>query len=99
MEWRVVGAVYPFGDWRADYRTAAQSALMANLWGRKKGNAPFRPDQFMPRFGETRSDASKPAPSPKTKTPDELFAIIVGINADLGGDFVDNRPPEMRGAV
>ena len=95
----MVGAVYPFGDWRADYRTAAQSALMANLWGRKKSASPFRPDQFMPRFGETSSESSKPAAPKTAKTPDELFAIIIGINAGLGGDFIDNRPPELRGAV
>jgi hypothetical protein len=57
---------------------------MANVMGRKKGQRPYKPEQFMPRFEPK-----------KAKTPDALFERIKMINHLMGGKFVDKRglPP------
>jgi len=70
----------PFGEDRADLRSAIVASVVANAMGRKKGQRAFKPKEFMPRF--------KPI---KPKTPDQIFEKLKTINALLGGTFVDNR--------
>lgn len=91
MEWRAYGSLYPFGEWRADFRNAITASTMANLWGRKKGAPAYTPHQFMPNFAPPRRQ-KKSVPERKAKSPDELFAIIRAMNEAMGGEFIDNRP-------
>ncbi len=78
--WMTYANVEPFGEERADLRAGIVASVVANAMGRKKGQKPFEPKQFMPRFEPKRK-----------KTPDELFARIKAINWMFGGKFVDRR--------
>ena len=83
-DWMAYANVEPFGEERADLRAGIVASVVANVMGRKKGQRPYKPSQFMPRFEPKR-----------TKTPDELFNQIKAINWMMGGKFVDKRglPP------
>lgn len=48
-EWMAFYKLEPWGDERADLRIAILASLYANA-NRKKGQAPFKPSDFIPRF-------------------------------------------------
>ena len=82
-EWQTYYAHEPFGEERADVRSAIIAQTFANVH-RKRGTRPLSYTEFMPHFG----------PPPEPKTPDDLLAKIIGINAAMGGSFVDKRPKQ-----
>lgn len=52
--------VEPFGPNRDDYRAGVAAATVANVFGRRKGEAPVQPIDFFPDLkGPTRSDAQE----------------------------------------
>jgi hypothetical protein len=71
-EWMAYFALEPFGEERADLRMGILASVMANLWGKRKGH-PWRPQDFMPRFGRRDAD------------PMELLRRVQTINRLLGG--------------
>jgi len=82
-EWHDYYQVEPFGEKRADFRSAIVAATVANAMGRAKGKPAFRLDQFIPKFG--------PKQAVKKKTPDQLFDKLKILNRLFGGTFVDKR--------
>lgn len=48
--WMEYAAQEPFGEERADLRSAIVACVMANSWRGKSGRR-FRPEDFMPKFG------------------------------------------------
>ena len=48
-EWMAFAQLEPFGEERADLRSAIVASTMANAW-RGKRQGPFTPKDFMPRF-------------------------------------------------
>lgn len=65
----------PFGEWRADLRTATLAALYVNAH-RAKGSSPVAIDDFMPKFYQ---------PAPAAPEPDEAVPEV----AELQGDQVE----------
>jgi hypothetical protein len=55
-EWMAFYQLEPFGDFRADYRSALATSTFANAH-RQKDSPPFKPEDFMP-FIEKVSTAS-----------------------------------------
>jgi hypothetical protein len=55
-EWMAFYQLEPFGDFRADYRSALVTSTFANAH-RQKDSPPFKPEDFMP-FIEKVSTAS-----------------------------------------
>lgn len=56
--WIAYSMMEPFGDDRADWRTAMQMAQVANM-NRPKGRAPYKVKDFLLRFEDaTRPEAS-----------------------------------------
>lgn len=84
-EWVLYARLEPFGERRADLRAAIIASTMANLWGRKKGQRPYKLDRFMPDF-----DAGA-RPTSVGKSPDQIFEQIKVLNQLMGGSFVDKR--------
>lgn len=73
VEWQVYYELEPFGEERADARSALAASALLNAW-RSKKDKPVTPEMFMP-FSE------KPPP-PEPKTPGEIMAAfdrIVGL--------------------
>ncbi len=60
-QWLQYNKLEPFGDERADYRSAIIACTLANIHGRKKGQKPFKPADFMPKFGEVADDRRQDA--------------------------------------
>lgn len=87
LEWRLYDTVDPFGEWRADLRSATLAAIMVNLWGRKKGQPAVSPRQFMPQF-EAVLGSGQPK---REKTPDDLLEVVRRLNRSMGGDEIDLR--------
>lgn len=81
-EWHAYYQVEPFGEKRADFRSAIVAATIANTMGRRKGQPAFRVEKFMPQF-EPREIVKK--------TPDQLFDKLKILNRLMGGAFVDER--------
>lgn len=50
-EWIAYYTVEPFGEQRADLRSAIIATVIANV-NRGKGQRPFKTDDFMPDFGK-----------------------------------------------
>ena len=79
-EWQLYYAHEPFGEERADVRSAiiAQTYVSMHL---KKGVRPPPLSDFMFQYDSP----------PEPKTPDDFFAQVKAINALMGGSFVDKR--------
>ena len=58
-EWMAFCRLEPFGEWRADLRAGIVACVVAQSMG-GKGAKTFRPEDFMPKFGE-RGDRSQKA--------------------------------------
>ena len=65
-EWKEYASLEPFGEERADLRMGILASLVANIV-RKRGHAPMRPQQFMPRFGDSR---------PRGQTVKEMHSVF-----------------------
>ena len=63
-EWMAFYQLEPFGDFRADYRSALMTSTFANAH-RHKDSPPFRPEDFMPfierqpTFSDGRANAMR----------------------------------------
>ncbi len=49
-EWVEFAKIEPFGDWRADLRSATICQILANVNRNPKKTKPYRVEDFMPRF-------------------------------------------------
>lgn len=56
LEWCAFYSIQPWGEERADLRIAQLCSIVANVAKGKKGR-PFKPSEFMPRFGPARQNA------------------------------------------
>jgi hypothetical protein len=75
-EWQAYFRLEPFGEERADLRAAIIAATVANTArDPKRRRRPFRPEEFMPRFGRERL----------RQTWQEQLAIVEMLNVALGG--------------
>lgn len=68
-EWLAFYRTEPFGDVRADLRSAIIACVMANAW-RGKNTKVFTVEDFMPKFKSERK---------KQQTPEEMANILRGI--------------------
>jgi hypothetical protein len=48
-EWQAYEKIEPFGEWRADLRSAIVASVVANAF-RGKDSRPVSPEDFMPEF-------------------------------------------------
>jgi len=76
-EWAVYYDLEPFGEERADLRAGTVAATMANT-SRRKGRRPYKPADFMPRFGPREDQGWE-----------EQLSLVERLNAAFGG--VDMR--------
>jgi hypothetical protein len=74
-EWMAFYPLEPFGDFRADLRSAIVASTLANAHRSKEGR-PFTPEDFMPFV-----DRQHKADSPKTPAIDESRLNIVRFKA------------------
>ncbi len=74
-EWMAFYQLEPFGDFRADLRSAIVACTLANAHRSKEGR-PFTPEDFMPFV-----DRQHKADSPKTPAIDESRLNIVRFKA------------------
>ena len=86
-EWQDYAMLEPFGEERADLRSAIIAATVANVHRGKK-QRPFRPADFMPKFGGPVVAARQ------LPTPQQLSAKVFMINRLLGGTYTDRREPK-----
>ncbi len=49
-EWMAFFQLQPYGEWRADFRTASLMALIANVNRDPNKSKEFTPQEFMPTF-------------------------------------------------
>ena len=86
-EWLEYARIEPFGELRGDARMAMLASLFANAWLRGKGDPPHQPVDFMPFLDHAKRGHPTPTEpiARREKSPDELFAIIQGINEAIGG--------------
>ncbi|MFA5162089.1 MAG: DUF4035 domain-containing protein [Elusimicrobiales bacterium] len=80
-EWQAYYGIEPFGEERADLRAGIIAATGANVF-RGKGIKPYKPQDFMPKFGGETQDWR------------QMLAKVRIINAALGGKYGDNRQPD-----
>lgn len=52
MEWRAYYQIEPWDETRADWRAGMIASVIANV-NRGKDQRAYKPDEFMPRFGQT----------------------------------------------
>lgn len=51
----------PWGEERADFRSAIVACAAMNAAGGKKGGGAFKPSEFMPKFGEPEPEEQSTA--------------------------------------
>lgn len=68
-EWMAYDLVEPFGDGRGDVQAGVIASTIANVH-RSKNARPYRPTDFVPRYGEQ---------PPPELSPDEAFAATVAM--------------------
>ena len=70
QRWIAYSIIEPFGEERADLRSAIIACTMANMWRGQK-QRPFKVDDFMPKLGENkraqRNKGAKPMTSAEIK--------------------------------
>jgi len=72
--------VEPFGEDRADFRSAIVASTVANAFRDPKKRKPYKPDDFMPKFGRE----IEPQPW------EQQLALVEVLNRAFGGK--DLRP-------
>jgi len=93
LEWYEYYIKSPFGEVRDDLRAGTIAALVANAWGRKKGQPAFSPVDLMPYLREyfdqaAESGASAGRFSPIPLTPEQMLEKVIKANALLGGETI-----------
>lgn len=78
-EWLAYYEVEPFGEERADLRSAIIASTMANMWRGKKSRR-FKIQQFMPNFEK-----------PKPLDGELLLQKLRAATLALGGTVIDKR--------
>lgn len=73
VEWLLYEQIEPFGEWRADLRAGIVASTFVNLH-RPRGRRALSPQEFMPRFGESRR-----------QSPEQLLAQVAQWNQLFGG--------------
>ncbi len=83
--WQAWYKIEPFGEHRADYRNAINTCVIANAF-RGKGQRAYKPDDFMPKFGDDLNRAKDPK-----ELKDKLFLYARAWNQYLdGGGKIDD---------
>lgn len=77
-EWMAFYQLEPFGEERADLRSAIVATTVANAH-RGKHQRPYRVEEFMPRFERY------------PKSPEEMLAYVEMLNAAFGGKDLRKR--------
>lgn len=78
LEWMRYERLEPWGEQRADLRSAIIAATLANVHrDPRRRPQPFTPADFMPRFGEP--------PRPKRQSLDEMRAVLMAAAAAAQG--------------
>ncbi len=81
-EWIEYAKLEPFGEERADLRSAIVAATVANV-NRGKKQKPFKPSDFMVDFASDRTA--------RKQTTEEMIAIAEAVTAALGGQDLRNQ--------
>lgn len=58
-EWAAYELVEPFGEWRDDLRSGIVASTIANAL-RGKGSRSFKPEDFIPEFGQAEEKRMSP---------------------------------------
>jgi len=74
-------SIEPRGEVRADLRAGIAAAAAANPW-RPKNRQPYKPIDFMPKFGSQKKQRQSPA---------EMKAILREYTLRLGGTVTGKR--------
>lgn len=92
-EWIAFYGLEPFGDIRADYRSAVISATVANVHrDPRKRPEPWAASDFMPQFEAAAAEAEAGPGRAGRPTWQQLLTRVVEINRRLGGrDLRENR--------
>jgi len=77
-EWMAYERLEPFGERRADLRSAIVASTVANTArDEKKRNRPFKPEEFMPEFKREEEEEIEPWR--------RQLQVVEAMNAALGG--------------
>ena len=61
IEWMQYDIIEPFGEWRADWRSAEIVTMLANVnRDSKKKKEPYKTTDFLTKFGEPVEEERKP---------------------------------------
>ena len=81
-EWEAYFRLEPFGEERADFRTASLSSVLMNivlkLYG-KEGTKSVTPTEFMPEWDKDYEAADIEKPQPKQQSVEEMKEILYTI--------------------
>lgn len=64
-------------------RAGIVASVIANQW-RRKGTRPFKPKDFMPKFGEKK----------RQMTAEEQMAYFMGLTLAMGGKIIHRKESE-----
>lgn len=87
-EWQAYFQVEPWGEERADLRAGIVAATVANPW-RKEGSEPFKPEDFMPKFGRQEEE-----PEDWRTMLEALRMLTGGLSAEPSGDEMPETDEE-----
>lgn len=82
-EWIAFSKIEPFAEERADLRAAIVAQQIANA-NRRKGQAAYKTEQFMPKFGNDRRQGWR-----------DQLKMVEMLNQAFGGS--DERTDEQKG--
>ena len=74
MEWIAYSKIEPFGEDAAFWRAGMVASTSANIW-RGRGQAAFKPADFMPHYETVKPSPAKSSEQMKT-TLESIFAAI-----------------------
>lgn len=84
LGWLEYSRLEPFGEDRADLRSAQIAQIMANAWLRRKGQRPYKIEDFAFDFDGSLKRRTQ-------RTPEQLAEKVIVLNRLFGGKFVDKR--------
>lgn len=58
-EWMAYAKLEPFGEERADLRAGIIASVIANVNRDPKKQRPFKPEDFMPKFGQEKGNLAE----------------------------------------
>ncbi len=89
LDWHHYDSMEPFGELRADYRTADIVATLINLQrDRKKKPEPYKLAEVVLKFGEKEVDEAK---KPKQDWKEQKRVMMMWVAA-AGGTFTNEAP-------